>query len=253
MYAAKYAATVGKAIPKIIQPIPVTIKAIHNEPTLLIISANSVANPDITTIPIIIPAAAVGIATWATCFVPVNSTSNNSLNTRPSLNRKILIRFTAPIPLKAEYINEDHCKILYTTIITGISKYSLLKIGSNTIDFSNADCAKWFPLAMEPAKINSETTYATAGMIAARAISLYGIPVISAIINAPTPIIGGITCPLVEATASIAPACSGLYPTCFIKGIVITPVVVTFATALPLIIPNNELLKIAAFAAPPEV
>ncbi len=62
---------------------------------------------------------------------------------------------------------------------------------------------------------------------------------------------GGVNCPPVEATASTAAAKSALYPTFFINGIVIVPVVATLAMALPLIIPKRALANTATFAGPP--
>ena len=79
----------------------------------------------------------------------------------------------------------------------------------------------------------------------------YGIPVYSAIINAIAPITGGIICPPVDATASTAPANTALYPLRFIIGIVIWPVVATFAIALPEMLPNKLLEITAALAEPP--
>ena len=67
------------------------------------------------------------------------------------------------------------------------------------------------------------------------------------------PIIGGVNCPPVEATASTAPANSLLYPVRFISGIVIVPVVATLAMAEPLIIPIRPDAMTATFAGPPEV
>ena len=61
--------------------------------------------------------------------------------------------------------------------------------------------------------------------------------------NAAAPITGGIICPPADATHSTAPAYSGAYPTDFIKGIVITPVVATFAEVLPLTVPIRPLAK----------
>ena len=63
--------------------------------------------------------------------------------------------------------------------------------------------------------------------------------------------IGGIICPPVDATASTAPASSGEYPIFFIIGMVITPVVATFATADPDIIPISPEEMTAALAGPP--
>ncbi|MBA7708686.1 hypothetical protein ES703_117589 [subsurface metagenome] len=47
------------------------------------------------------------------------------------------------------------------------------------------------------------------------------------------PIIGGVICPPLEHTASIAPASSGLNPASFIAGMVNDPVKTTFAEPLP--------------------
>ncbi|MBA7541713.1 hypothetical protein ES705_34029 [subsurface metagenome] len=90
-----------------------------------------------------------------------------------------------------------------------------------------------------------------AGIKAIAMILIYGVPVNSAIINAPAPIIGGNICPPVEAATSIAPASSAVKPVFFIKGIVKAPVVATFATLLPETEPIIALLKTAVFATPP--
>ena len=82
---------------------------------------------------------------------------------------------------------------------------------------------------------------------------MYGMPVIDAIRNAATPMIGGISVPPVEATASVAAAKSGLNPWRFIKGMVKIPVVVAFATGEPLIEPNSALAPTAASAGPARV
>ncbi len=54
--------------------------------------------------------------------------------------------------------------------------------------------------------IRTVPKYRMAGINAARIIVVYGIPVISAMTKAAAPIIGGISCPPVEAPASTAPA-----------------------------------------------
>ena len=51
--------------------------------------------------------------------------------------------------------------------------------------------------------------------------------------------IGGMICPPVEATASTAPANSGRKPVRFISGMLICPVTMTLATALPEMVPNR--------------
>ena len=56
-----------------------------------------------------------------------------------------------------------------------------------------------------------------------------------------------------ELTASTAAAKSLLYPDFFIIGMVKVPVVATFATAEPLIIPINAELMTLTFAEPPLV
>ena len=63
--------------------------------------------------------------------------------------------------------------------------------------------------------------------------------------------IGGMSCPPVDAAASIAPAVSFWYPPSFIIGIVIAPVEATFETALPDTEPKNAEPRIAIFPAPP--
>ena len=81
--------------------------------------------------------------------------------------------------------------------------------------------------------------------------SKYVIPIISAIIKAAAPIIGGIICPFTDAATSIAPAFTAENPVLFITGIVKVPVVTTFAIEEPEIIPVRPEARIAAFAGPP--
>ena len=73
----------------------------------------------------------------------------------------------------------------------------------------------------------------------------------SAITKPTAPMIGGVNCPPVEATASTAPAKSFLYPVFFISGMVMVPVVATFAMADPLIIPIRADAITETFAGPP--
>src|SRR4030042_6065031 len=94
--------------------------------------------------------------------------------------------------------------------------------------------------------------YNKAGMIAAFATSIYGIPNDSAIKNAAAPITGGIICPPVDAAASTAAANSGLYPSFFIIGIVKLPEPTVFDTELPDIVPSRALVITATLAGPPE-
>ncbi len=63
--------------------------------------------------------------------------------------------------------------------------------------------------------------------------------------------IGGMIWPPVEATASTAPANSGLKPVRFIKGMLIWPVTMTLATAEPEIAPNSDELTTATLPGPP--
>ena len=56
---------------------------------------------------------------------------------------------------------------------------------------------------------------------------------------------------MVEAATSTAPACSGLNPAFFIKGIVKVPVVTVFAIEEPEIIPVKPDATTDAFAGPP--
>ena len=75
----------------------------------------------------------------------------------------------------------------------------------------------------------------------------------SAMMNAAAPITGGMSCPPVDATASTAPATWGLYPFRFISGMLMVPVVRTFATAVPEIIPIRLDPTTDAFAGPPRL
>ena len=74
-----------------------------------------------------------------------------------------------------------------------------------------------------------------------------------AITNAPAPIIGGMSCPPVDAAASTPPANLALKPAFFINGIVITPVEAVFATAEPEIIPVNADENMATNPGPPVI
>ena len=69
--------------------------------------------------------------------------------------------------------------------------------------------------------------------------------------KAAAPITGGISCPPVEPTASIAAAICAGKPERFMSGMVTTPTADTFATALPEIIPKNAEPTTATFAEPP--
>lgn len=71
--------------------------------------------------------------------------------------------------------------------------------------------------------------------------------------NAPAPMIGGMSCPPVLAAASMAPAKCGLKPARRMSGIVNVPVVTTLATALPDREPMNALATAAVLAGPPRV
>ncbi len=73
----------------------------------------------------------------------------------------------------------------------------------------------------------------------------YGTSIISAMTKAAAPMTGGIIWPPVEATASTAPAKADGYPRLFISGIVNVPVVTTFATAEPDIVPIAPLERTA--------
>ena len=74
-----------------------------------------------------------------------------------------------------------------------------------------------------------------------------------AMMNAPAPMIGGMSWPPVLAAASIAPAKKGLKPDRFMSGMVKVPVVTTLATALPDSDPMKALAAAAVLAGPPRV
>ena len=99
--------------------------------------------------------------------------------------------------------------------------------------------------------IHTPAKYRIAGIIAALATSKYGIPMDSAIRKAAAPIMGGISCPPVEAEASTAPANSGRYPNRFIIGMVKLPEPTVLATELPDMVPSKALVNTATFAGPP--
>ena len=71
-------------------------------------------------------------------------------------------------------------------------------------------------------------------------------------INAASPMIGGIICPAVEAVASIAPAIDPWYPYLRIIGTVRRPVNTTFDTACPMIDATIPEPIIAGPAEPPD-
>ena len=70
-------------------------------------------------------------------------------------------------------------------------------------------------------------------------------------INAAAPITGGMICPADDAELSTPPAKEALYPVSFISGIVKEPVVTTFASDDPEIVPRNPDATTAVFAGPP--
>jgi hypothetical protein len=90
-------------------------------------------------------------------------------------------------------------------------------------------------------------------MVAASATCTYGICVQVARMNAPAPMMGGMSCPPVLAAASMAAAKWGLNPARRIRGMVKVPVVTTLATALPERDPMNALATEAVLAGPPRV
>ena len=63
--------------------------------------------------------------------------------------------------------------------------------------------------------------------------------------------IGGISCPPVDADASTPAANFAGKPARFISGIVRVPVLTTLAEAAPEIMPNRALATMATFAGPP--
>ena len=73
----------------------------------------------------------------------------------------------------------------------------------------------------------------------------------SAITKAAAPMIGGMIWPPVEATASTPAANCGRKPVRFIRGMLICPVTITLATALPEIVPNRLDETTATLPGPP--
>jgi hypothetical protein len=71
--------------------------------------------------------------------------------------------------------------------------------------------------------------------------------------NAAAPMIGGMSWPPVEATASTAAAKGGRKPVRFMSGMVIGPSTITLATALPETVPNRLELTTATLPGPPAV
>ena len=70
--------------------------------------------------------------------------------------------------------------------------------------------------------------------------------------KAPAPIMGGMSCPPVDAQASTAAATSGLNPERFIRGMVTAPVVATLATDEPFMVPIMAEATTETLAGPPE-
>ena len=73
----------------------------------------------------------------------------------------------------------------------------------------------------------------------------------SAMTNAEAPMIGGMNCPAVEETASMAAAMCGAKPIFIMSGMVTAPVVATLPLALPETMPMKPLDTTATFAGPP--
>ena len=73
----------------------------------------------------------------------------------------------------------------------------------------------------------------------------------SAMMKAEAPMIGGMNCPAVEETASMAAAMCRLKPMAIISGMVTEPVVATFPLALPETMPISPLDTTATLAGPP--
>ena len=71
--------------------------------------------------------------------------------------------------------------------------------------------------------------------------------------KAPAPMIGGMSCPPVEAAASTPAANLGSNPAFFMSGMVITPVEAVLATAEPEIVPVRPEAKTATSPGPPTV
>ena len=69
--------------------------------------------------------------------------------------------------------------------------------------------------------------------------------------NAAAPITGGMICPPVDATASMAAAMCAGYPVCFMSGMLKAPLIATLATALPDTVPNSAEDTTDTLAAPP--
>ena len=80
---------------------------------------------------------------------------------------------------------------------------------------------------------------------------VYETPRNSAITKAAAPMIGGMICPPVEATASTAAAASGLNPVRFIIGMVSQPSTITLATAEPEMVPKRLEDTTETFPGPP--
>ena len=89
--------------------------------------------------------------------------------------------------------------------------------------------------------------------MAALHTSRYGMFKVSAMMKATAPMTGGIICPPMLDVASTPPANDGEYPKRFIKGMVNCPVVTTFATPEPLIVPISPELMTDTLAGPPRV
>jgi len=69
--------------------------------------------------------------------------------------------------------------------------------------------------------------------------------------KAAAPITGGMIWPPVEDTASTPPAVSAVYPAFFMFGMVMMPVDMTFATALPEMVPKSAEATTSTLPVPP--
>lgn len=90
-----------------------------------------------------------------------------------------------------------------------------------------------------------------AGKIAALHISIYRVPVISAIRKAAVPMTGGIKAAPVHDTAVIAPENMDVNPVFFIIGMLKEPTVTALAVGLPVIVPKRAAEKFPMCPAAP--
>src|SRR5690625_60955 len=114
------------------------------------------------------------------------------------------------------------------------------RMRSSRVTIERHEGSSAFGIPLMPVRLASKCTekktprkYSSAGTMAMTMISLYGIWVYSAMMNAAAPMIGGMIWPPVEAVASVAAATCGRNPAFFMIGMVNEPEATVLATEEP--------------------